>query len=96
VQDYLTFGGFTTLEFPPDRRLGAAVASLLDAYSSTTDDVGPDFHERVVAFAGAKLIHRAMQLVAWRARGSSDADRHGALGLELLEHPDLAVALLAP
>jgi hypothetical protein len=96
VQDYLTHGGMTTLLFPPDHRLLAALHQLLDGHADAAGDRGPDFVARVVRFTGAKLVHRALQLVSWQSAATADADRHGALGLELLEHPDMAMAMLTP
>ena len=96
VQDYLTHGGQTTLQFPPDHRFVSALKELLDGHCDAAGDNGADFLERVVRFSGAKLVHRALQLVSWQAGTTSDADRHGALGLELLEHPELAMSVLSP
>jgi thiamine kinase-like enzyme len=96
VQDYLTHGGMTTLQFPPDHRLLAALHQLLEGHAVATGDAGPEFVERVVRFTGAKLIHRALQLVSWQSATTTDADRHGALGLELLEHHDMAMTMLTP
>jgi hypothetical protein len=95
VQDYLTHGGHTTMLFPLDHRLRGALGDLVDGHRVAAGDLGSDYLERVVSFTGAKLVHRALQLVAWQAGTTGDADRHGALGLELLEHPELGMSLLS-